>query len=58
MRKGEEGGEREREGRGKGGRRVFQAPHKERGKGKRARERGKSEEVAEEGKGEVGRRGD
>jgi hypothetical protein len=37
---------------------VFQAPHKERGKGKRARERGKSEEVAEEGKGEVGRRGD
>ena len=33
---------------------MFQAPHKKRGKGKRAGARGKDEEVAEEGKGEVG----
>ena len=54
-----EGGERAREGRGKWGRHMFQAPHKEGGKGKRARERAKDEEqVAEEGKREVGRLGD
>jgi hypothetical protein len=41
-----------------GGRHVFEAPHKEGGKGKRAREREKDEEVAEEGKTEVGRLGD
>ncbi len=50
MRKGEDGGEREREGRGKGRRHAFQAPHKKRGKGKRAGKRGKDEEVEEEGK--------
>ena len=43
MRKGEDGGERERVGRGKGRRHAFQAPHKKRGKGKRAGERGKEE---------------
>ncbi len=52
-------GEREREGRGKGGIHVFQAPQKKRGKGKRAGERVGDEEVAEEGnKGEVGGCGD
>jgi hypothetical protein len=58
VRKGEDGGEREREGRGKGRRHAFQAPHKKRGKGKRAGKRGKDEEVAEEGKREVGEWGD
>ncbi len=57
-RKGEEGGERAREGRGKWGRHVFQVPHKQRGKGKRARERGKDEAVAGKETGEPGKWGD
>ncbi len=35
--KGRRGGEREREGQGKGWKHVFQAPHRERGQGKRRR---------------------
>ncbi len=57
MRKGEEGVR----GKGKareGRRNVFEAPHTEGGKRKRARKREKNEEVAEEGKREVGRLGD
>jgi hypothetical protein len=40
--KGRGGGQREGDGQGKWGRHIFQAPHKERGKGKRSREWGRA----------------